>query len=240
MSELDKIEYDKLTELASKLEAVLNHTGTNQTGVTALLTTALGRIENLQQEGVLDSEKDEKRKNKSAQEVAIAAIVARETRLSQDEKVLYTEFLEKKAFEKKDFKKLEQFYTHSYEKLSDDGKAQMSQRIDEGIRRGHFDREDLPDIVRTMRRENQKTVTQIGTSESESEQQPLFGLENSLGSSLTDAERSSTSVAPSENTPDKETSSSQDAELLAQSLAGISFAATDLPKAAESSTQRTT
>lgn len=240
MSELDKIEYEKLTELATKLETVLSRTGPTQAGVSALLTSALGRIENLQHEGVLNPGQDEKRKNRSTQEIAIAAIVARETRLSEEEKVIYADFLDKDAFEKRDLKKLEHFYTHSYDKLSDGGKAQMSQRIEEGIRRGNFEREDLPDIVRAQRSKDRKEIIESKSPEMEREQQSSLGLEDSLGSPLSDAVRSTASVAPPEKSPNKETSSSQDAELLAQSLAGVSFAATDLPKTTESSAQRTT
>lgn len=237
MSELDKIEYEKLTELATKLETVLNRTGPTQAGVSALLTTALGRIENLQHEGVLNPDQDEKRKNRSTQEIAIAAIVARETRLNEQEKASFAGFLEKDAFEKKDFKKLEQFYTHSYDKLSDDGKAQMSHRIEEGIRRGNFERDDLPTVIQEKHSSTEKIQQKATSQHIEEEQQTLF--ENHDMGSQTDDELSSSSVAPSEKASPKETASTQDAELLAKSFEGISFAATDLPKNSETSTGRT-
>lgn len=239
MSELDNIEYEKLAEIASQLAAALNRGG-SPTEVSARFSSTSSRIETLQHEGIFDSEHSEKRKSRLSQDAAIAAMVEQETRLNEDEKIAYADLLEQEAFEKKDFKKLEHFYTHSYDKLSDEGKAQMSQRIEEGIRRGHFDHEDLPDIVQKMDRKDLKGVIQPKTPEKEREQQSLLGLENSQGSSLNDAGPSSASSTPSEDSATKETSSSQDAELLAQSLAGISFAATDLPKAAESSAQRTT
>lgn len=234
MSELDKIEYEKLTELASTLETVLNRAGPTQSGVTALLTTALGRIENLQQEGVLNSEQDEKRKNKSTQEVAIAAMVARETRLNQDEKIAFTEFLEKDYFTKKDAKNIDSFYSGSWDKLTDQGKAQMSQRMDEGVRQGEVEYHDFS--PNTLKKEIQGRAQRNEViPASLREQQPLF--EHHEKSSQPETERNSTTPSPS--TPAKETASSKDADLLAQSLEGVSFAATDLPKAGENSTGRT-
>jgi hypothetical protein len=234
MSELDKIEYEKLTELASKLETVLNRAGPAQSGVTALLTTALGRIENLQQEGVLNPEQDEKRKNQSIQEIAIAAIVARETRLSQDEKIAFTEFLEKDYFTKKDVKNIDSFYSSSWDKLTDQGKAQMSQRMDEGVRQGELEYHDFS--PNTLKKEIQGRAQRNEIiPASLREQQPLF--ESYDKGSQTEAKPSSDT--PSPGTSVKETASSQDADLLAQSFEGVSFAATDIPKSAENSTGRT-
>ena len=237
MSELDKNEFEKLTALASTLVGVLHRTNPNQIGVTALLATALGRIESLQQEGVLHPEQDEKRKNRSSQETAIAAIVARETRLSKEEQAIYADFLDKEAFEKKDLKKLEHFYTHSYDKLSDEGKAQMSQRIEEGIERGHLKRSDLPAVIQERHAANQATKNEVSQSHSESEQQTLF--ENHNKSTQIDDEKSTQALSSPQKSSTPETASTQDAELLAKSFEGISFAATDLPKASETSPGRT-
>jgi len=51
---------------------------------------------------------------------------------------------------------LDAFYASSYDKLSDEGKAQMSTRIQEGIRRGEFEFSDLPERVQKKENEFQK------------------------------------------------------------------------------------
>ncbi len=58
--------------------------------------------------------------------VAAAKLAARETALSASERETYRGFLEKAYFTKNDFGKLEEFYTHSYDRLSEGGKDEMS------------------------------------------------------------------------------------------------------------------
>lgn len=75
-------------------------------------------------------------------------MVERETRLNAEEKERYEKLLQKDYFTKADFNDLDQFYSKSYDKLSSDGKAEMHQRIEEGIKRGEFSRDELPKSVR--------------------------------------------------------------------------------------------
>ena len=83
---------------------------------------------------------------------AAAALAAKETRLSEEERKTYQSFLEKSYFTKKDFGKLDEFYRHSYDRLSEDGKDEMSKRIDEGIKRGEFKFDELPKTIQRQRK----------------------------------------------------------------------------------------
>ena len=75
MSELDKIEFEKLAEIASQLSAALNR-GQASTEIASQLSTATDRIQTLQQEGLFDSELSEKRKSRLSQEQFSAVIRA--------------------------------------------------------------------------------------------------------------------------------------------------------------------
>ena len=82
-----------------------------------------------------------------------AALAAKETKLNAEERGTYRGFLEEWYFTKKDLGKLDQFYTHSYDRLSEDGKEEMEKRIDEGIKRGEFKAGDLPESVKKRQAE---------------------------------------------------------------------------------------
>lgn len=88
----------------------------------------------------------EKQRSESMQRVAV--LVERETALSSAEKEQYRGFLEKECFTKADFGSLEQFYTHTYDRLTEGGKAQMSHRVWEGVRRDEYQFSELPETVK--------------------------------------------------------------------------------------------
>lgn len=157
MSDLDKIEFQKLAEVASQLEAALNR-GKSTTEVSARLSSATGRIQTLQNEGVFDSEQSDKRKNRYSQDAAIAAMVAQESRLNEDEKTVYAEFLNKEYFSNKDVEKIDAFYDKTFDKLSDDGKVQIFKRIDRGIESGHLDYEKLKPETRAKDRSAREEI----------------------------------------------------------------------------------
>ena len=88
-----------------------------------------------------------KEREVQTQAAAIAMQAQREVRLSESEKQAYSAFLQKDFFAKSDFKSLEQFYGGAWERLSDDGKQEMSHRVWEGIRHGEYRFSELPKIV---------------------------------------------------------------------------------------------
>ncbi len=83
-----------------------------------------------------------------AQATAAAALAAREAKLSAGERQTYGSFLKEDFFTKKDFGKLFDFYSHTWDRLSQSGKDEMSHRIWEGVRRNEYKFSDLPDPVK--------------------------------------------------------------------------------------------
>ena len=77
-------------------------------------------------------------------------MVERETKLNEEEKKKYAEFLAKDYFTRSDFNELSTFYADggAYDRLSTEGKANMSDRIQHGIERGEFSHDELPSNVR--------------------------------------------------------------------------------------------
>ena len=119
------------------------------------------------EEGTAESRKEEKVRESTA----LAGLIAAETRLNTEEKAQYGEFLEQEFFTRADFSKLDKFYSETWDKLSDEGKAQMSERVREGIRHNEYSFDELPENVR--KKESEWTYLQI------TEQKPAApGLEN--------------------------------------------------------------
>ncbi len=78
----------------------------------------------------------------------VAVMVERETALSEREQEAYAGFLEQEYFTKADFSSLESFYVETWERLSEGGKAQMSHRVWEGVRREEYHFSELPETVK--------------------------------------------------------------------------------------------
>ena len=179
MSEIDEAEYQRLAEAVRATEKLAaGNPNIRQDAGAAFLEGIKGRMEILAHD-VFAENGSEKKDKKNADNVAIAAMVERETRLSAQEKEVYAGFLEKDYFTKKDFKNLDSFYATSYDKLSDDGKAQMSTRIQEGILRGEFEFSDLPERVQKSENEFQQATSgrshEVVSSKASFEEQPKGG-----------------------------------------------------------------
>lgn len=129
---------------------------------TAMLTSSPGTryvlvntLENAKKRIAALEKKIEEAKVEHTAEVqaqAAAALAAKETKLSAEERETYRGFLEEPYFTKKDFGKLDEFYIRSYDRLSEDGKEEMSKRLHEGLRRGEFKFSDLSQAI--QRRDN--------------------------------------------------------------------------------------
>ena len=78
----------------------------------------------------------------------VAQAMQRETALSSEEKGIFGNFLQKEFFTKADFNSLDQFYTKTWDRLSEQGKDEMSHRIWEGIRHNEFKFKELPESVK--------------------------------------------------------------------------------------------
>jgi hypothetical protein len=136
--------------LAQRVEQIekLIRSGANVAGksLASLLETAQAQ---------LDSERVEeqhatigKKEREQQERAAVAHMVEREHRLNAAEKEQYGRFLEQDYFTKANFDELDRFYAHSWDKLSDEGKAEMSHRVWEGIRRDEYEFDELPENVR--------------------------------------------------------------------------------------------
>lgn len=68
--------------------------------------------------------------------------------LNTKEKETYSGFLKEDFFTKRDFGRLEQFYTKTWDRLSEGGKDEMSKRVWGGIRHGEYSFDQLPAQVR--------------------------------------------------------------------------------------------
>jgi hypothetical protein len=108
------------------------------------LHNAKGRL------GVLEKkihEAEHEKEQQARSEVALVALAERETALSVKEKEQYNGFLREDFFTKKDFARLDDFYAHAWDRLSEHGKNEMSKRIWEGVRRNEYKFTDLPKDV---------------------------------------------------------------------------------------------
>lgn len=99
---------------------------------------------------------------KVMREAEIAAAVQHETALTAAEREQYAEFLGKEAFSKADFSKLEKFYGSAWDRLTEEGKANMSTRVWNGVRNGSYQFNELPEIVKE--KEAQRLYDQLRDS----------------------------------------------------------------------------
>lgn len=105
------------------------------------LKTRLGALEEKQKAF-------EEQEERTAGLQRVAAMVERETALNAAEKEQYRGFLMKEFFTKGDFSALENFYAGAYDRLTEEGKSEMSYRVWEGIRRGEFEFQEMPEVLK--------------------------------------------------------------------------------------------
>jgi hypothetical protein len=150
MLDLGKVEAWRLREAIQELQAKITNGSIPRDG--AIAQAIAREIASAEKQIAGIERKDEagraKEREESLRELAIAYMVERETALNAEEMRQYGEFLKKEFFTKADFCSLEKFYTNSYEKLTDSGKAEMSTRVFEGVRRKEYEFIELPDIVK--------------------------------------------------------------------------------------------
>ena len=150
MSKIDEIESWKLQARISDLEHQLSSSGASAGSSTSMLVEILNDAKR-QLNGLLlkeQSHNEEERRKADAQLVAVVQLVAQETALNQRERQQYGAFIQKEFFTKNDFTALEDFYASAWDRLTDGGKAQMSHRVWEGVRRDEYEFAELPNVVR--------------------------------------------------------------------------------------------
>ena len=158
LSGAEEAEYAGLLSMIARIERTLQF-GSGDAGTTALLVkfveNARGRLDALEREGRRTAEKE---KEAAEANMQIAAAVEREHRLSEQEKLEYSALLEHEHFTKAEFGKLEHFYSNSWDKLTDDGKDEMSQRVWGGVRQGEYEFTELPEVVKEKEAQQMELV----------------------------------------------------------------------------------
>jgi hypothetical protein len=151
MSQLDEVERHRLAEAVSQMEVFLHQ---NTAALDAAVLRMLNNfIENARHRlALLDEEITvENRHRKETEEQKLATLhrlAERELALTREERETYSRFLEKDSFTKSDFTALSGFYSSAWDRLSEGGKAEMSTRVWEGVRRQEYTFSELPEVVK--------------------------------------------------------------------------------------------
>ena len=148
MSQLDEVEYSRLAAQVQEIEKLVNSGQPGDVGylLKSFLHNAKSRLEEIQHDEV--RAEDEKKDQKAKEYSSVVQLAEMEHKLNADEKQQYSAFLKLDYFTKANFDELEDFYTNSWDKLSETGKDQMSARVWEGIRRKEYTFDELPHIVK--------------------------------------------------------------------------------------------
>ena len=151
MSEQDKAEYQRIEATVRATEQVVaNNPHLRKDAAAAFLEPAKRRIEEMERTGLGPHQEDKERRKQEGASIAIAFMVMAETRLTSHEKSVYGSFLQSNYFTQYDFGKLEEFYADgsAWDRLSENGKKQMSERFWAGIENGQYRFQEAPTKVR--------------------------------------------------------------------------------------------
>lgn len=163
LSGAEEAEYAGLLSTIAQIERTLVFSP-GDAGTVALLTrfveNAKGRLDALEREAKHNAEKE---KTAAETNLQIAAAVEHEKALNEAERIEYAALLEHEYFTKAEFGKLEHFYSNSWDKLTDEGKDEMSQRVWGGVRQGEYKFTELPDPVKE--KEAQRMEMRLGKSD---------------------------------------------------------------------------
>jgi hypothetical protein len=151
VSEIDKsdeLEYASLQSSISSAERALRASGGTSTVLRNFLENARVRMGFVEQKIKEAQEKDARVEEDAKAYLTHKQEVERETALSETEKQTYDSFLREDFFTKKDFARLDQFYSKTWDRLTESGKTEMTHRIWEGVRRDEYTFTELPKSVR--------------------------------------------------------------------------------------------
>jgi hypothetical protein len=144
----DELEYATLQSSISSAERILRSSGGTDIVLRNFLENAKARVSFIEKKI-----KDAQEKDGHVQEDATAYLarkqeIEREMALNDNEKQTYESFLREDFFTKKDFGRLDKFYSETWDRLTESGKTEMSHRIWEGVRRDEYKFNELPKSVR--------------------------------------------------------------------------------------------
>ncbi len=151
MSEVDRsdeLEYASLQSSISSAERALRASGGTSIVLRNFVENARARMGLVEKKIKEAQEKDGRVEENAKAYLAHKQEVERETALSESEKQIYDSFLREDFFTKKDFARLDQFYSKAWDRLTQNGKTELSHRIWEGVRREEYTFTELPKSVR--------------------------------------------------------------------------------------------
>jgi hypothetical protein len=150
MTRNDQMESRKLQAAIADIENKLFNGGASERSSTSMLVKMLNDAKN-ELNSVEENVKkhhDEEQRKVQAEVAAVVYLVSRETALNELEREQYGAFIARDFFTKADFNNLDEFYTHTWDRLTEGGKAEMSQRVWEGVRRDEYEFTDMPESVK--------------------------------------------------------------------------------------------
>lgn len=148
VSKSDELEYASLQSSIASAERALRSSGGSSIFLRNFVENAKARMEVVERKIKEAQEKDARVEEEAKAYLTHKREAERETALSEGEKQTYDSFLRKDFFTKNDFRRLDQFYSQTWERLTENGKTEMSHRIWEGIRRDEYTFTELPKSVR--------------------------------------------------------------------------------------------
>jgi hypothetical protein len=144
----DELEYASLQSSISSAERVLRSSGGTDILLRNFLENAKVRVSLIEKKLREAREQDSRAKEEVTAYLARNEEIERETALNDNEKRTYDSFLREDFFTKKDFGRLDKFYSETWDRLTESGKTEMSHRLWEGVRRDEYTFTGLPKSVR--------------------------------------------------------------------------------------------
>lgn len=166
LSGAEQAELGRLQGAVSQIENALRFSAGMDAATIGALSTFLahlqGRLAGLEAKAEQQAKED---RTQADQEARISALVERERALNEAEKQEYASFLSEDHFKKADFDRLEHFYSHSWDKLTEEGKDEMSKRVWEGVRQHEYRFGELPEPVKEKEAQRVELGLKRGGSE---------------------------------------------------------------------------
>ena len=144
LSGMEEAEYAGLRAAISQIENLLRLAPDSQGSGVGMLQRFVENAKSRMAAIEKHAQQEAEEQKRSSDQAAVAAMVEHERALNSAEKREYAGLLSHDFFSKADFGQLEHFYSHTWDKLTDEGKGEMSHRIWEGVRRGQYRFTDLP------------------------------------------------------------------------------------------------
>lgn len=169
MVERNEIELARLDCLIGELQWKIFQGGGFQAATTSMLVKQLVEAQQNSASVHQEEQREKEKKDRAEQQERrwVIARAERELALSQSEQRDFASFLQREFFTKEMFPRLDRFYSQTWERLSEEGKAEMSKRAWEGVKQGQYQFHELPDSVKEKEAKQMASyLTHDGTRES--------------------------------------------------------------------------